>query len=85
MRISLILLACIFFGLSPIYALQRDPAPYDKVLPYKGNYVCYGRWIRVKLQGRDEHGGSVTRSGVRCIDDKKIRRQMVERQGQPEE
>ncbi|OGH00898.1 MAG: hypothetical protein A2600_03335 [Candidatus Lambdaproteobacteria bacterium RIFOXYD1_FULL_56_27] len=80
----LVALVLLFFTAAPAFALigERPAAPYEKVVPYRGAFTCYGKWTTVKRQRIAEDGSSVPHMGYRCVDDKKIRRDMVE--GKPQ-
>ena len=75
-----IIIALFFLLLtSPAFAIigKRPAAPYDQLVPFKNSFQCYGKWVSVKRQRIDHEGRSVPHVGYRCVDDKKIRRKMV--------
>ena len=78
MRLLVLTLALLSLSLIPVQAAEKRQAEYGKVYPFKQNYICFGRWTRMKFQTPDRHGASINRSGYKCVDDKKIRRRMVE-------
>jgi len=75
----LTLFAVAFTG--TLYA-QKKPAPTDKVVPYRDNYICLGKWVAQKKQHLDGSGHSVNRTGYRCVDNAKTRREAAAKGGQ---
>lgn len=57
---------------------DRPPAPSDKPVPYRKSFKCFGKWVKVKRQIINSDGYSVPHVGYKCVDDPKLRKQMVE-------
>jgi len=82
MKKFLVLLALLAMTCASNVFAQKQPAPTDKVVPYRDNYICLGKWVAQKRQQLDDEGHSINRIGYRCVDNTKSRRDAAEKGGQ---